>query len=652
MRIRPSLFAALLLTGLHPAGAFAQCELRIPPNAPLPHGRDEAMDARGGGALVLVPTVVHVHYGGGLSPVGPQRIAALLAECNADLRAQNADMPNVAPAFQGLVGDMHFELRLATRDEQGNCMSGLRYHLFDPATEAPDHLGTTLNTRGYLNIHIGPGQSFATLPAPITAPYDPTDVIMLSIGQAVPDAHTLAHEVGHWAGLLHLWGLSNTTGTCGDDFIADTPITAGSQLDCNVDQAECTPGVVENVQNFMDYSSCRIVFTQGQAAYAQSVLANPGLVRHPVVQPANLVATGVTDPASCPITGSFHTTPFIGCTGTTVRFSAMAEHALVDSVRWTFPGGTPATSTAEQVEVLYPNSGPQPVQLIVYGGGGSAVVNTTVPVEVPTAGANGLAPVDQFPFTRGFEPPFSLPDAHLVAPAGPAPAWQVFPNAGHASTHCLYIPAGPVDVTDTIDLLLGNFDLTALASPTVQVKVASSLYGTAGWSALQLHFRDLCSNIFQGSQWAVWQLNEYGADHGPGFVPSADGQWVTLQASFPAWNQATSAELMLRVVRPAYPASFTPEAFYLDDLYVGELPVATGLASIASTPTLRLAPNPSATFFTLDMAVPAMLLLTDALGQVVLQQPLHAGPNTVSHALTPGLYLVRVGHATGRLLVR
>jgi hypothetical protein len=468
----------------------------------------------------------------------------------------------------------------------------------------------------------------------------------------VPDAHTLAHEVGHWAGLLHLWGLSNTTGTCGDDFIADTPITAGSQLDCNVDQAECTPGVVENVQNFMDYSSCRIVFTQGQAAYAQSVLANPGLVRHPVVQPANLVATGVTDPASCPITGSFHTTSFLGCEGTTVRFSAMAEHALVDSVRWTFPGGTPATSAAEQVEVLYPTGGPQPVQLIVYGGGGSSMVNTTVEVEVPTAGANGLAALDQFPFTRGFEPPFALPDAHVATTSSTAPAWQVFPNAGHASTHCLYVPAGPVDVSDTIDLLLGNFDLTALASPTVQVKVASSLYATAGWSALQLHFRDQCSNIFQGSQWALWQLNEYGADHGPGFVPSADGQWVTLQASFPAWNQATSAELMLRVVRPAYPASFTPEAFYLDDLYVGELPVATGLAGIASTPMLRLAPNPSATFFTLDVAAPATLLLTDALGQVVLEQPLHAGPNTVAHTLTPGLYLVRVGHATERLLVR
>lgn len=584
--------------------------------------------------------------------MGPQRIAALLAECNADLRAQNADLPNVVPAFQGLVGDMGFELRLATRDEQGNCMSGIRYHLYDPATEGPDHVGVTLNTRSYLNIHIGANQSFATLPAPVTSPYDPTDVIMLSIGQAVPDAHTLAHEVGHWAGLLHTWGLSNTTGTCGDDYIADTPITAGSQLDCIVDQAECVPGVVENVQNFMDYSSCRIVFTQGQAAYAQSVLADPGLVRNSVVQPANLVATGVTDPASCPITAAVHTTSFIGCDGTTVRFSAMAEHALVDSLRWTFPGGTPATSTAEQVEVLYPSSGAQPVQLIVYGGGGSAVVNTTANVEVPSAGANGLAPVDQFPFTRGFEPPFALPDAHLAAIASTTPTWQVFPGAGHASTHCLYIPAEPVDVADTNDLLLGNFDLTPLASPTVQVKVASSLYGTAGWSSLQLHFRDQCSNIFQGSQWAVWQLNEYGADHGPGFVPGADGQWVTLQVSFPVWNQATSAELMLRLVRPAYPDSFTPEAFYLDDLYVGEFPIATGLAGTHPPPDHRLAPNPSTTFFTLDVPAPTALTITDALGQVVLQQRLHIGVNTVPHALPPGLYLVRTGHATQRLVVR
>ncbi|MBL7981278.1 MAG: PKD domain-containing protein [Flavobacteriales bacterium] len=652
MRVHLSFSCALLLTALQPTATHAQCDLRIPQGAPLPNGRTAPEQARGGGSLLVVPTVVHVHYGGGLAPLGPQHIQAMLAECNADLRATHPDIGEVVPAFQDVVGDMGFELRLATRDEQGNCMSGIRYHLYDPVTSAPEHLAVTLNTRGYLNVHIGANQSFATLPAPITSPYDPTDVIMLNIGQAAPGTHTLAHEVGHWAGLLHVWGLSNTTGTCGDDYIADTPITLGSQLDCIVDQAECSPGVVENVQNYMDYSNCRLMFTQGQAAYAQSVLNNPGLVRNNVVLPTNLLATGITDPSSCAITASIYQYAFVSCTGTTVRFRAMAEHALVDSVRWTFTGGNIATSTNEHIEVLYAAAGSYPVQLRAYGGGTSTLVNATVQVEVPTTTSNGLAMVTELPFTEGFEGDLVLPTANMAVVPNGSPTWQVFANAGHASERSLYLPAGAVDVTDTNDLVLGNFDLTALNVPTVQVKVASSMYGTAGWSSLHLLFRDQCSNIFVGEQWGLWQLNEYGADHGSNYIPSADGQWVTLQASFPAWNMATSAELVLRVVRPAYPASFTAEPFYLDDVYVGELPLVTGMANAAAAAPLRLAPNPSATYFTVQVDGAAMLLVTDALGRVVLQQPLLAGPTTVAHTLPPGPYLVRVGNATQRLVVQ
>ncbi len=54
-----------------------------------------------------------------------------------------------------------------------------------------------------------------------------------SIGTANADrSRALTHEIGHWLNLSHPWGDNNNPGqACGDDGIADTPITKG-HTDC------------------------------------------------------------------------------------------------------------------------------------------------------------------------------------------------------------------------------------------------------------------------------------------------------------------------------------------------------------------------------------------------------------------------------------
>ncbi len=634
------------------ASAQAPCELRIPPGAPLPGSLPVLEAMRGGGPQVVVPTMVHVHYGGDLLPIGALQVQAWLAQCNEDLRAQGAQIAEVVPAFQGLIGDAGIELRLATRDADGNCMSGIRYHYYNLGTEQPAIVENTLDTRGYLNIHVRSGNSFTTLPGPVTNPYDPYDVIMISPAQAGLSGHTLAHEVGHWFGLYHVWGTAPTTGACGDDNIADTPITAGSQLDCILDQAECAPGVVENVQNFMDYSNCRLMFTQGQAAHMLGVANDAGLVRNNLVTEANLLATGVTDPSSCPITAAMHYRATVGCGATTLSFRAMAEHALADSVRWTFTGGTPATSTDDHAEVTYTSSGSFPVQLIVHGGGGSATINTIVNVDVPSPTGNGLAVVTEFPFTQGFESGFSLPHPNMVAVDNGPATWQPFTQAGFASERSLYVPAQFTTQGDTIDLVLGNFDLSTLVQPTVRFKVAISFHELAGWTRLELRFRDLCSNIFQGNPWANWQFYDMGSDQGINYVPSDDSQWRELTYTYWVWSMATGAELTLRVVRNPMFAGNVPEAIYIDDLYVGELPVVTGADEAGTEALASLFPNPTRGAFTIEARDAGMLTVTDALGRTITQRRVNAGRTSIDEALAPGTYLVRLEQGrTQRLVV-
>jgi hypothetical protein len=84
---------------------------------------------------------------------------------------------------------------------------------------------------------------------------------------------TLVHEVGHWAGLLHTFGLGFECSQIGD-LIADTPGEFSAAYECDEDRDTCPfqPGN-DPVHNYMDYTDddCADHFTQGQ--YNRMVLA-------------------------------------------------------------------------------------------------------------------------------------------------------------------------------------------------------------------------------------------------------------------------------------------------------------------------------------------------------------------------------------------
>jgi hypothetical protein len=87
---------------------------------------------------------------------------------------------------------------------------------------------------------------------------------------------TTSHEVGHWLGLLHTWGV--TDGVCGTDYCSDTPPAKSGNLafDCTPKTVQCS-GVTSQVmiENYMDYSAdvCMNIFTQGQVERMNRVLA-------------------------------------------------------------------------------------------------------------------------------------------------------------------------------------------------------------------------------------------------------------------------------------------------------------------------------------------------------------------------------------------
>ncbi len=74
---------------------------------------------------------------------------------------------------------------------------------------------------------------------------------------------TATHEIGHWAGLRHIWG----DGDCSvDDFCKDTPNARKENYNCPIGTDSCSDPGVDMIENYMDYTNdaCMNIFTQDQ----------------------------------------------------------------------------------------------------------------------------------------------------------------------------------------------------------------------------------------------------------------------------------------------------------------------------------------------------------------------------------------------------
>jgi hypothetical protein len=84
---------------------------------------------------------------------------------------------------------------------------------------------------------------------------------------------TLSHEVGHYLGLLHLWG----SGDCAtNDHCSDTPPVSAHTVGCPSTPPLACDGTPAMVENYMDFGAdaCMNVFTREQVARMRYVMEN------------------------------------------------------------------------------------------------------------------------------------------------------------------------------------------------------------------------------------------------------------------------------------------------------------------------------------------------------------------------------------------
>ena len=255
--------------------------------------------------IITIPVVVHVVHSGQAIGTAPNTTDA---QIQSQITVLNQDFRKLlgTPGYNtNPVGaDVEIEFVLAKQDPNGNPTNGIdRVNFTQPSwseyeIESILKPNTIWDPASYLNMwslkftdntllgyaQFPDGSSLGGLsasggPANTDGVVSSYDVFGSSdfggsflLAPPYNKGRTMTHEVGHWLGLLHIWGdggsRDNNTKDCNaSDFCDDTPIAGWENYDCltTYDSCPTDPGS-DMTENYMDYTNdeCMNIFTQNQ----------------------------------------------------------------------------------------------------------------------------------------------------------------------------------------------------------------------------------------------------------------------------------------------------------------------------------------------------------------------------------------------------
>ena len=640
---------------------------------------------------VTVPVVMHIIHTGGNDNISDAQVNDALRVINEDYSKTNRDTADVIPFFQARYANIGFKMKLARLDPNGNCTTGIT-RTYSTSTNIGDDRVKSLivwDQSKYLNIWICTNANGAGGYAYLPCSGGNADGIVIrnaqfgSIGTSGGSnlaVRSLTHEIGHYFGLPHTWGGSNTPGlpsNCGlDDGIADTPNTTGSQNNCNLSFSPCTDPVTNlpilaNVQNYMDYSTCTRMFTLGQRAVMRSSLQFS--CRLLLTSPANLLATGTNNGyigGTCAPVAAFQASGSVVCEGSAITFTDYSYNATLSvgtSYAWQFPGGVPSTSTLRNPTVTYPTGGLYDVTLTVTGAGGSGTTTRAALVQVIGSSSGLVGPVAESFENVGFPNNFAVPDLRNWVSSSSSTSsgarWIRMPSSPTGlvvsdGAACLVVRSSLLAANTQTWLTSPNINLSSYSAtnlPVLTFDRAYALRPVATNETLAVQFSTDC-----GLSWTTIRsyfptaLNTRDTLRVYGYTPRNVADWQQLRIDIPVGYLISNFQLRFQLL------SNNGNNFYLDNVAVRP---ATALASrVGSAATaLYIFPNPltaeTAVQFSLAAAGPVELRLTDLLGRLVQPAMLATGrvgtqtlPLLLSAASrpAPGIYLVELRTADAR----
>ncbi|MBL7899954.1 MAG: T9SS type A sorting domain-containing protein [Crocinitomicaceae bacterium] len=614
-------------------------------------------------AIYTIPVVFHVLHTNGPENISDAQIYDALQNINDDFNKLNTDWPLVNSAFLGIVADCQIEFVLARKKNNGACTNGIT-RTYTQTTHADlddDQVDAVYAEHGnwpgnkYLNIFVVAEASgaagYTQYPANWNATSMSNGIKILhnyvgSIGTSNDMKSTaLTHEIGHWLNLAHCWGDSNEPGLPGncsdDDGVADTPNTIG-WTSCNVNGVSCSS--LDNVENFMEYSYCCKMFTEGQKARMHAALESNTGDRDNLWTPANLAATGVSTPeVLCAV--SFTADILEICPGESVTFTDQSYN-LVTGHNWSFPGGTPSTSTSANPTITYNTPGVYNVSLQATDGS-STLTNTKTNyiVVIPDVG-------DPLPYSEGFENFTSFPDydRFTIVNQDGEEEWDITSNASYGGDKCIWLKNSATVQTGTLDAFMsGPIDLSGVDTAddivfNFRYSYRTKTAGTDEW--LRFYISKDC-----GETW-VLRKNIHGSALGD--IPAAGSYFPPDQSAWYPMVSVTNINSDYYVSNFRFKFEFENDGgnnIFIDNINLYPQSMAE-LSEQELLSGISIYPNPVADIMNIQLSVPKTALynvtILNTLGEivsVVYNGELKAGDNLLAYSgatLSKGVYLVRI----------
>jgi len=496
-----------------------------------------------------IPIVFHVVHLNGPENISNTQILDCIDNLNKDYSANNLDFGNTVSAFQGIAANADIKFVLATKDPTGACHSGITRTYSSatndtglgngghPIVDAVSAVHGVWPGNKYLNVFVcidpngaagytyRPGNwmgSGTSMYYGIILRHDYTGTIGTGSNTG---RHTLAHEAGHWLNLAHNWGNTNEPGVASncndDDGVSDTPNSEG-WTSCNVNGVTC--GSLDNVQNFMEYSYCSTMFTNGQAARMYAALNSNTAGRSNLSTPANLIATGTDVPSSVLCGASFSSTETIICAGSTIDFSDLSFHGVTDR-NWSFEGGTPSVSVDSNTTVTYNTAGVYNVSLEISNG--SSTLMETTQNYITVLANPGL----ELPYSEGFET-VSVPDNNnfFITNEDGANDWSVTNTASSSGDKSIKMSNFGVADGSVDEFYSGTIDLSVLDPSENLIMTFKYAYNRLNSSTnefLKVYVSNDCGNTWSLRK-SIYGIGLSEVESTSAYTPTSDTEWKTV----------------------------------------------------------------------------------------------------------------------------
>lgn len=597
------------------------------------------------GTIYYIPVVYHVLHEGGVENISDAQIKSDLKDLNDIYRKRNSNVGSVNPAFTSIAADIEIEFRLAQKKNDGSCFSGITRTLSsatngggNPAADAVKAAHGDFPGNKYMNIYIS--KSIASGAAGYTyrpgPPYyadmrNGIHVLHTYVGNIGTSSQTgfnttIAHEAGHWLNLPHLWGSSNTPGVSSncliDDGIGDTPNTIGWQS-CNTSGVTC--GTLDNVENIMEYSYCSKMFTTGQKNRMRAAITSSAGGRSNLITNTNQLATGIFSDIICEADIATERKSY--CQGESVQFLDNSFHNPT-SWSWSFPGGTPSSSNAQNPTVTYNHPGRHNVSLTVSNASGSKSITKSRYIRiVPSWGAS-------LPYSEGFE--INQTQFEDGWETTSSTSWSLS-NSSSSGSKSVMLKNFALTSGVESELVSRTLNLTGNASVSISFKYAYARKSSTSGEIVQFLISNNC-----GDSWVIVRgLNPTSSSTNSEFFPTSWGnQNINISNAFFTPN----FRFKIRVVNG------NGNNLFIDDININNV---VGIDELEAINSLVIYPNPMINSSTISVdlnkestvSLSLINMLGETVNTIVNEKVLTSGNSSFElskNSLSSGVYFVKI----------